>query len=322
MLSEFHKVLVHAVKNSPGIGPGQVADLVGRDKSQTRKAMLMLAQRGYLTARKDAGGYAFFPVGGRRVEETLDLDPPQSLLASLAIHRNSEIAKSVGNATARVEVAEPIEGIFKVVSEPSKPASRLSPAAHSPSGAGLSTIDYAGPVVHQLQLPGPSRRPSHPPNAMAQQLTLLADLDPTGAETEAMFLRQTIEARAEQDRREQARQQALDDARPKLPAAPDMIVGLMMKGLQAWNEMAKLSRDPDRDAARAERDHLKREHAEADAAWVRQQAEIAAEHETAKPVWLRPKKPPPKPKRSWLEKVFGFGDEDERRTRPGKAVWK
>ena len=63
MLSDLQKGIIKIVETEPGIGPGGVAGIVCRDKSQTRRAMRDLARRGYLTEQVNGNGYAYYPVG-------------------------------------------------------------------------------------------------------------------------------------------------------------------------------------------------------------------------------------------------------------------
>src|ERR1700730_15884546 len=55
------QAIEETVRERPGIGPGEIADLIGRDKSNTRAEALKLVRSGRLTARNNGNGYAFFP---------------------------------------------------------------------------------------------------------------------------------------------------------------------------------------------------------------------------------------------------------------------
>jgi DNA-binding transcriptional MocR family regulator len=75
MLAPLQRAIVEAVQSNPGVGP--VADALGRDKSQVRRAMRDLARRGHLVERNTSHGYAYFPVGNAVPNQQNALDHHQ-----------------------------------------------------------------------------------------------------------------------------------------------------------------------------------------------------------------------------------------------------
>jgi hypothetical protein len=64
VMSVIHSEILTAVQTAPGIGPGQVADMLGQDKSYVRRAMKSMAAKGAIRGEVNGNGYAFFPVNG------------------------------------------------------------------------------------------------------------------------------------------------------------------------------------------------------------------------------------------------------------------
>jgi hypothetical protein len=63
-MSSIHSLIISAVESEPGIGPGQVADVIGQDKSYVRRVMKGMAVKGAIRAEVNGNGYAFFPANG------------------------------------------------------------------------------------------------------------------------------------------------------------------------------------------------------------------------------------------------------------------
>jgi hypothetical protein len=61
-MSDIPSVILEIVENHPGIGPGEVADILGQNKSYIRRVMKKMTS---IRAEINGNGYAFFPIAGR-----------------------------------------------------------------------------------------------------------------------------------------------------------------------------------------------------------------------------------------------------------------
>jgi hypothetical protein len=112
-MSSIHSEILTAVEAAPGIGPGQVADVIGQDKSYVRRVMKGMAAKGAIRAGGNGNGYAFFPAALHHAHS-------ESRNESAAFHSKA------GPAIPRK--SEPIEGSFL----------EISPARHTTSNASAS----------------------------------------------------------------------------------------------------------------------------------------------------------------------------------------
>jgi hypothetical protein len=63
-MSDIRSEILTAVQSAPGIGPGQVADMLGQDKSYVRRVMKGMGSKGKIRAEVNGNGYTFYPVNG------------------------------------------------------------------------------------------------------------------------------------------------------------------------------------------------------------------------------------------------------------------
>jgi hypothetical protein len=71
-MSVIHSEILKIVHEAPGIGPGQVADMLGEDKSYVRRLMKGMAAKDAIRAEVNGNGYAFFPVNGNVNEASIN----------------------------------------------------------------------------------------------------------------------------------------------------------------------------------------------------------------------------------------------------------
>jgi hypothetical protein len=205
------QAIEETVRERPGIGPGEIADLIGRDKSNTRAEALKLVRSGRLTARNNGNGYAFFPVGNHQeIVAVGHIDRRQEDIA----HKPPEVIESVS---------------FRDVTD-----SRLAP--NPATGTAI--------VVHR---PAGGARAITPRNAnaasMAAHLNMLATIDPDGELIEAAQHRQHMaQIEAEHRERMRARELAAAAQRPKEPTIGELVQAPCFqatRALDAYQNMAR-----------------------------------------------------------------------------------
>jgi hypothetical protein len=163
------------------IGPGEIADLIGRDKSNTRAEALKLVRSGRLTARNNGNGYAFFP--------------------ALSGHVRS------GSADGARHFIGPIDGAYEsqpTLQSKTQVIDDVSYKDVTPSAAGRplvvtqpadSRMDMAlRQHARALTRAGQASQGRHMPEHEAALLNQLFVNDPDAAET-AASLQQTVEWR-------------------------------------------------------------------------------------------------------------------------------
>lgn len=143
MLSAFQSTLIKVVETGPGIGRGQVANIVGCDKSQTRWALRDLAQRGYLTEQVNGNGYAYFPAGQAAfVDQSVSVHStnrpprfPRSSGTALVVHNGAQPAQSQAKRPADNRFDVPAVYRKGAAIDPSKAAILNRLFVNDPEGA-------------------------------------------------------------------------------------------------------------------------------------------------------------------------------------------
>jgi hypothetical protein len=327
--------LLHAaVTKHPGQSASTIAKLLGRDRNQVRRALLDLAERGYLTVREEGGGYIFCPPSMAppgegnsmsRIPGGVFREPgkPALSLARGAVQpvrkapspRCAALRPALHAASAAPPVLEVrhasspqiIEGTFTEV-EPVKPP--------APYGAG-------GPVIHRL--PAPSGHRVQQPTVMALQIAALAEADPDGEATAEYFRRKEIE-RQEMWRREQEAQRQEPEPEPiNWAEAVGVLTGIAISAYAALSnraayEQEEVNRSPE---PGADYDRLpyanvrfgRPDNQKPDRKLVSGSADGGAPGPL--PPWKRRTAEPAKP--SWLERLIGA---DNSTPRPKKSIWR
>jgi hypothetical protein len=239
-LTKLQTDIFNSIRNQPGIGSTTLAETMGRDRNQIRKAALRLVELGHCSVRRTDAGDFF---SGRGVGSA----PRRAVEMKAHVAADLHIERPV----PQVDQNEPIDVPFRTVSEPSNFAPARQP--------------FAGTVIHRMpsephaRFAAPNKSPTSPRNAS----TGIVLYDPMGEHFRQQSARLAELENAEIEREESALRAAPLASRPwefppslraEIPsnwqARPplDMVAGAARVAFDALKVLGSLSRplDPPR----------------------------------------------------------------------------